>query len=278
MKKNFILIIAGLFMVTASQAQVSGIADVKETGSKVKTLQTSEFKLAKSTGKLVINLGSVKVEGYSGNEIVFSNTKMDRDDDERAKGLRPIDGSGLEDNTGVGINVTEKGNTYEVNQVGTDDRSITIKVPKGVSVSYTFSKAVGAGKAVFKNLESELEVSVQYNSIELENVTGPLTVKAVYGGVDAKFADNIKGPLSIVSIYGHVDVAIPAATKASLKMNTSHGQIFAAADLKLDLEKNTNSDMVNFNNNNVRGKINGGGIDFTLRSDYGKIYLRKSSN
>lgn len=276
MKRNFILILAGLFLVTASKAQTS--VNEKETKSSVKTLPVSEFKLNKSTGKLVINLGGVKVEGYSGSEIVFTNTRMDRDDDERAKGLRPIDGSGLEDNTGVGINVTEKGNTYEVNQVGNGDRSITIKVPKGVSVSYSYSKAIGANQASFKNIESELEVSVQYNKVELENVTGPLTVKAVYGGVDAKFADNIKGPISIVSIYGHVDVAIPVATKASLKMNTSHGQIFASADLKLDLEKNTNPDLISYNNNNVRGKINGGGIDFTLRSDYGKIYLRKTSN
>jgi hypothetical protein len=33
--------------------------------------------------------------------------------------------------------------------------------------------------------------------------------------------------------------------------------------------------MVSYNNNNVNGKLNGGGTDFTLRSDYGKIYLRK---
>lgn len=239
--------------------------------------QAQEYKLAKSTGKLVINLGSVKVEGYSGNEIVFSNSRTDRDNDERAKGLRPIDGSGLEDNTGVGINVTEKGTTYEVNQVGNKDGEITIKVPKGVSVSYNFSKAINAGKASFKNIESELEISVQYNKVELDNVTGPLTAKAVYGGIDAKFADNIKGPISIVSIYGHVDVAIPVATKANLKMNTSHGGLYASADLKIDLEKSTSADMISYNNNAVRGKINGGGIDLTLRSDYGKIYLRKTN-
>src|SRR6478736_5172111 len=133
------------------------------------------------------------------------------------------------------------------------------------------------GKAYFKNIESEVEVSVQYNSVDLENVTGPLSVKTIYGSVEAKFKDNMKGPISIVSIYGHVDVAIPTTTKANLKMSTSYGEIFAASELKIDLEKTPNSnDMISYSNSNVKGKLNGGGLEFTLKSDYSKIYLRKA--
>lgn len=256
MKKYLIFTLASLLAITVSQAQ--------------------EYKIAKSTGKLVINLPSVKVEGYNGTEILFSSSKSDWESDERAKGLRPINGNGLEDNTGLGINVSDKGTSYEVSQVSARSGDITIKVPKGVSVSYSYNKVMNAGKAWFKNIEGELEISVQHNKVDLDNITGPLTAKAVYGGIDAKFADNIKGPISIVSIYGHVDVAIPVATKANLKMNTSHGEIFAAADLKIEMEKTTSGDMVSYNNNNVKGKLSGGGTEITLRSDYGKIYLRKN--
>jgi len=257
MKKYILTTLLGLVAFTVTQAQ--------------------EFKLAKSTGKLVINLSSVRVEGYSGNEIVFTTAKSNHEDDERAKGLRPINGSGVIDNTGLGINVTDKGTTIEVNQVSQRDGEVKIMVPKGVTVSYSFSKVMNAGKASFKNMESEVEVSVQYNTVQLENVTGPLTVKAVYGSVDAKFNENIKGPISIVSIYGHVDVAIPAATKANLSMKTSYGEILAAADLKIDLEKNANADMISYSNN-VKGKLNGGGAELTLKSDYSKIYLRSKAN
>jgi hypothetical protein len=257
MKKYVIATCLGLMALTLTQAQ--------------------EFKLAKSAGKLVINLSSVKVEGYSGTEIIFSTAKTEREEDERAKGLRPINGSGVVDNTGLGINVTDKGATVEVNQVSQRDGQVKIKVPKGVSVSYAFNKVMNAGKSYFKNLESELEISVQHNSVELENVTGPVTAKAVYGSIDAKFSDNIKGPISIVSIYGHVDVAIPASTKANLKMNTSYGEIFASADLKIELEKSENGDMISYRANNVKGKLNGGGTEFTLKSDYSKIYLRKTN-
>src|SRR5215217_1016783 len=111
MKKYLILTFVGVFSLALLQAQ--------------------EYKLTKSSGKLVINLPSVRVEGYSGNEILFSSSATDREEDERAKGLRPINGSGLEDNTGLGINVTEKGTTYEVSPVTAKSETITIKVPKG---------------------------------------------------------------------------------------------------------------------------------------------------
>jgi predicted membrane protein len=232
-----------------------------------------EFKVAKSTGKLNLHIGRVTVEGHSGNEIIFtSKDGHDKDEDDRAKGLRAINGSGLEDNTGLGINVTEKDGVVEVNQLKKmNSPDIKILVPKGVIVSFDHESQYG-GHAVFKNMENEIEVSCQYNGVELENVTGPLTVKAVYGGVDATFNQNVKGPISIVSIYGHVDVALPAAIKANLKMSTSYGEIFVAPEFKIEVEKD--GDFVKYSDR-VKGTVNGGGMNIDFRSDYGKIYLRK---
>ena len=68
-----------------------------------------EFKVAKSSGRLEINIGRVTVEGTTGNEIIFSSRDSRGNKDERAEGLRAINGSGLEDNTGLGINVTQNG-------------------------------------------------------------------------------------------------------------------------------------------------------------------------
>ncbi len=237
-------------------------------------LHAQDFKLAKTTGKLVINIPAVVVEGYSGSEIVFSSSRdRDDDDDGRAKGLRPINGSGFEDNTGLGISVVDKGTTIEVNAVSQRERSVTIKIPKGVSVSYTYNR-VQHGDVVFKNVESEIEVSVLYNKVKLDNVTGPLSIKTIHGSIDAKLGDNLKGPISIVSVHGHVDVAMPTTTKANLKLSTNYGEIFAASDFKIEMDK-ANTEMVSYSNK-VRGKLNGGGTDITLSSDHNKIYLRKN--
>lgn len=231
-----------------------------------------EFKVAKSSGKLQIHLSRVTVEGHSGNEIIFSSKDHDREEDERAKGLKAINGLGLEDNTGLGINVTEKDGVLVVNQLKKmNSPDIKILVPKGVIVAYDHNSQYSS-KVVFRNMENEIEVSANYNSVELENITGPATVKAVYGSVDAVFGANVKGPISIVSIYGYVDVAMPATIKANIKMSTSYGEIFVAPDFKIEVEKE--GEWVKYSDR-ISGKINGGGMNIDFRSDYGKIYFRK---
>jgi len=227
-----------------------------------------EFKLAKSTGRLELNIGKAVVEGYTGNEIIFSSRDLDKNNDERAKGLKEINSLGLEDNTGLGINVSEKGDVVTVRQLKkTNSPHIKIQVPKGVIVSYSYESQYG-GDVNFANMENEIEVSAQYNSIELENVTGPVTVKTIYGHVEASFGANVKGPLSIVSVYGYADVALPAATKANLRLSTSYGEIYVAQEFKLEVEASGDEDR-------VTGKINGGGMNVDISSSYGKVYLRK---
>jgi hypothetical protein len=233
-----------------------------------------EFKVNKASGKIVLNLSSATVEGYSGSEIVFKSESKQEDEDPRAKGLRAINGAGLVDNTGLGISVTDKGTTVDVRQVA-PNVAIKILVPKGVIVSFAYHKVENAGKVFFKNLENEIEVSVDYNSVDLENVTGPISVSSIYGSVDAKFGDRVKGPIAIASIYSTVDVAIPVTTNANVKLSSSHGSILASADLKIVMERKENDDMVSYGNL-VVGKLGTGGTDFKLTSEYGKIYLRKS--
>lgn len=236
------------------------------------TTFAQEFKVAKSTGRLELNIGRVAIEGHSGNDIIFSSKDSHGEKDERAAGLRAINSLGLEDNTGLGINVTEKGNIIEVNQLKKmNSPDVKILVPKGVIVSFKHESQYG-GTASFKNMENEIEISANYNSVELDNITGPLTAKTVYGNIEATFSQNVKGPLSIVSIYGYVDVTLPATTKANLKLSTSYGEILVAPEFKIDIEKQ--DDMVRYSDR-VNGKINGGGMNIDCRSDYSKIYLRK---
>jgi len=231
-----------------------------------------DYKLAKATGRLEVFIANVEIEGYAGNEILFSTRDHDKDEDDRAKGLRPVNSSGLEDNTGLGINVTAKGEVIEVRQLKKmNSPEIRIKVPKGVTVYYEHQSQYG-GEVRFKNVEGEIEVSTHYNSLEFENVTGPVTAKAIYGSIDATFADNIKGPISLISVYGHVDVAIPVATKANLKLSTSYGEIFVAPDFKIEMEKQGE---FNSYGDKISGKINGGGMTIDLNANYSKIYLRK---
>src|SRR5688572_110669 len=107
--------------------------------SVMSSLYSQEYKVAKSTGRLEIReVNHVSIEGHAGNEIIFTTTRQDRENDERAKGLRALSSLGLEDNTNLGLSVVDKGNVVEVQQLKkTEGPEIKILVPKGVVVFYS---------------------------------------------------------------------------------------------------------------------------------------------
>jgi hypothetical protein len=240
------------------------------------TVRAQEYKVSKTSGKMVMNLGNVLIEGYNGNEIIFSSQHpaSAKAIDPKEVGLRAINGSGYRDNTGLGISVVEKGNTVEVNQV-MPNLAIKILVPKGLILSLVNHKIADAGKVICRNVENEIEIDVDDNQVLLENVTGPLLVRTLYSSVDATFNKLVRGPVSIASIHSTVDVTIPVDTKADIKLKSSHSYIMTAADFQIEVEK-SKADSVNRFGNLVTGKLNGGGPDFKLASEYGKIYLRKT--
>lgn len=232
-----------------------------------------EYKLSKTSGRLEIYIGKVTIEGYNGNEIIFSFRNPDEDVDKRAEGLRSVNSLGLDDNTGLGINVSDKGNTVEVHQLKKmHSPDIRIRVPKGIIISYKYESQYGS-EATFKNLPNEIEISAQYNSITLDNVTGPLTVETTYGHVEARFDTNIKDPISIISMYGYVDVTLPHTTKANLRLSTSYGELLVSPEFDIKIDKSAGG-LVAYSDK-VVGTINGGGINMNLSCNYGKVYLRK---
>jgi predicted membrane protein len=237
--------------------------------------QAQEYKVAKSTGRLEIKeVNNVVIEGTTGNEIVFSSRDGKKDDDERAKGLRSISTGGLEDNTGLGLSVVNKGDVIEVQQLKKmDGPDITIKVPKGVVVAVVHTSPYGS-EIEFKNVDSEIEVSTVHSGVVLNNVTGPMTIKTVHGDIETALGANIKSPVSIVSVHGHVDVALPVTMKANVKLSTVYGEIFVDPDFKIELEK-TQDNLIRYTDK-LTAKINGGGVEVTLSSTHNNVYLRKS--
>jgi len=237
------------------------------------SLFAQEYKVAKSTGRLEIReVNNVSIEGYSGNEIIFTSTDNGRDDDERAKGLRALSSLGLEDNSGLGLSVVVKGDVVEVHQLKkTDGPDIKIKVPKGVLVSYTHSSPYG-DEIEIKNFEGELQISTVHNGVELTNTSGPTKVKPVHGDIDASLATALKAEVTLESVHGHVDLALPLTTNANLTLSTDRGEMLVDPDFKIELDRSGN--LVNYSDK-IRGKLNGGGTEITLSSHHDNVYLRK---
>ena len=232
-----------------------------------------EYKLNKSSGTLEIReVNHVTIEGHSGNEIIFTSRDEDHDGDDRAKGLRAISSMGLEDNTGIGLSVVDKGNVIEVRQLKKmEGPDIKILVPKNVVVSYYHTSPHG-DEIEIKNFEGQVDVSTVHNGVVLTNVTGPLKIKTVHGDIEASLGAALKNPIDIESVHGHVDVALPVTTKANLKLSTNFGEILVDPDFKIEIEKT--GDMIKYSDK-VSGKINGGGIEIDLSAAHNNVYLRK---
>lgn len=233
-----------------------------------------EYTIDMSSGKLILNeLDRIAIEGTTGSKVVISTESKNGERDGRAEGLREISAMGLTDNTGIGLSAEKSGNEATVRQVSSSsNRSYVIKVPKGVSVYYEHSSWEGKTLKI-SNLESEIEVSANYNSIELENVKGPMSINTVYGQIDASFNQiPSAGAISLHSVYGNVDVSVPSSAKANFKLSTSYGKIFTDLDLKMEKESNG---MRSLTNSKISGTLNGGGVDFSIKATYKNIYLRK---
>lgn len=234
-----------------------------------------EFKINMSSGRLVVNgVDEVRFEGYSGNEVILSNLDhKNREDSERSKGLKLINGLGLEDNTNIGLNVQDKDGAKVISQLSRHgDGEYLIKVPKGVTIVYEHGSVYG-GDVVFKNISGEIEVTTTHSDVELDNVTGPMTVSTVHGDIEGSFSSvSQSNAISIVSSHGDIDLGIPSGTKANMKLSTSWGQIYSDLDIEID---RGNSSMKSYSQNNVEGTVGGGGVSFNVRSTHGTIYLRK---
>lgn len=232
-----------------------------------------EYKLSKSTGTLDIKeVGSVKIQGYAGNEIIFSSRSYSGDRDDRAKGLRAISSLGLEDNTGIGLSVVENGDVVEVRQLKKmDGPDILIKVPKGIKINYTHTSPHGEDIEI-KDLENDLDISTVHNDVRVENARGNIKIRSVHGDLDAVFSGVIANPVSISSTHGHVDVSVPVSTKANMKLSTTWGEIFVDPELKLEVDKAGN--LVRYSDR-ITAKLGGGGVDINISSTHDNVYLRK---
>ena len=221
----------------------------------------------------ILEVNKVEIEGYSGSELVLVNLSGTRGKNERAEGLRAISAKGLDDNTGVGLSAIKDGSTIKIEQISSRrSGKYLLKVPKNVVVSYQHSTSWGS-RLYVRNVDNELEIKTNHSSVNLTNVTGPMTVNTVHGKIEAVFSSlNQQSPVSLASVHGLVDVALPAGTKANLSMTTKWGEIFTDMDIKM--QTTASSDFRKISSGDIKGTISGGGVELSLASTHNNIYLR----
>ncbi|MBO3697974.1 hypothetical protein [Roseivirga sp. E12] len=225
---------------------------------------------ASSTTIVIKEVNRVSVEAYDGTEVLIENSKGNAKP-ERAEGLKALSSRG-EDNTGIGLNVEKSGNEVTIFQAARRPQGkYTIKVPKSVKVQIEHTGNWEGGKIEVYGVTGELEISGRYNSVYLEDVSGPALVNTVYGKVEAIFTElSQSGPTSLVSVYSTVDVTLPANTKADVSIKTPYGEAYS--DMEMEFPKSEGMRKVS---STVQGTLNGGGVELAIKASYSNAYLRK---
>ena len=261
-KMKTLKIILSVFLLTAISASLSA-QEYEHPVKQANTLRINQL------------LGEINIEGYDGSEIQIKASNLEKKP-ERAKGLKPVYKNGIQDNTQIGLNVSEAGNVIEITGASkaSEDAEYIFRVPKSLNV-YIIAKSPFANEDIeVHDLSGEIEIETMNGDIQLENITGPAVISTMNGDIEGNFTTvNQESPTSITSMNGHIDLTIPSGTKADLKMSSMNGQVYTNFDLTFKKEK----DDLKYvgGGKDVPGKINGGGVKITLTSMNDNIYLRK---
>jgi hypothetical protein len=222
---------------------------------------------------IFIEKGTIEISGYSGNEIQIESEGSFPGPPERAKGLRPLYNN-AEDNTGMGLEIKEAAGVMTVKKATYREATYKIKVPNNTDVKIEIMDWQ-SGDISVKDISGEVEIVGKSSDINLTNVTGPVVSNTVNGNVEVIFTKvNQSKPIHISTINGFVDVSVPADTKAKLSMSTIHGEVYSDLDIKFPSSEKEDGLRV-YKRNLSGATINGGGVEMTIKSINGDLYLRK---
>ncbi len=242
----------------------------------VKAQKTFNYSIkgnAAETWLVIENLSSdIVIEGTSGTEIKIES-KNYKGLPEKAKGLKPLSATGPE-NTGVGLSIKQEGNTISLSGAHreADNADYVMYLPKNLRVKLDYN-SWQAGDVVIKNMAGEIEAKSQVGDLEFIDVTGPIVAHTLSSDLEVTFTSlSSTSPTSLSSTSGDIDVTFPPSVKGTFKMSTVSGGVYTG----FDFDFGEDAKLSRVGGQNATGKLNGGGVEVSLKTVSGDIYIRKA--
>jgi len=214
----------------------------------------------------------ISIEGVSGNEITIETDEYEGIP-EKAKGLKPLSATGPE-NTGIGLSVVQEGNKITISGASRKaDGEYRIKLPKNMMLRADLN-SWQSGDFYARGLTNEVEVKSQNGDLIFEDITGPLVAYSLSSDISVRFSSlNQTTPTSISSTSGDLDITLPASSKGNFKLSSVSGEIYTDVDFKFGDEK----DLKRWGGGmSANATLNGGGVEVSLKSISGDVYIRKA--
>jgi DUF4097 and DUF4098 domain-containing protein YvlB len=178
------------------------------------------------------------------------------------------------------LEVTENDNVDKVSSNSFSQKlSLEIEVPLDFDLNVsTFNDGV----MLISNVSGELELTNHNDDITAENISGSVLATSFNGAIKVSFNKVREGtPMSFSTFNGDIDVTFPAALKATFKLKTEQGEILSGFDMKVVQEapiqkkERSGGTYKVVIDGSIKGEVNGGGPEFTMKNHNGDIIIRK---
>lgn len=247
--------------------------------------QTKKFEYTpkvKSKVEITNLLGEISLQNTSGNAIVIeSDFNMEKP--ERADGLKLL--GAAEDNTDLGINVSEENGVVSIQGATRQvrDYKYKISIPAGMAVNLDYNSPFAKNDISVDSFNGSLEIKALNASIKITKSSGPFTINTISGNIEVLFDKlNQNEPTSLATINGYVDITMSASDKANFEISTINGNVYNNLEVKASAKENDrDKDKLAFGMDVMRMRgansytLNGGGQKVFLKTISGNIYLRK---
>lgn len=241
--------------------------------------QAQEFTF-KPTGALpetkvvITNMAAdLEIVGIDGSELKITAMEYEGVPD-KAKGLRPLSAIGPE-NTGIGLSVTQSGNEVKISGASRDanEGSYLLRIPKSMKL-YVEYMSWEAGDVLITGMTNEVEAKSQVGDLAFKQVTGPIVASTLSSDIEVVFSSLSQvSATSLNSTSGDIDVSMPGTSKGTFSMGSISGEVYTDLDFQIKGEEG----LTRFGGGmNVEATLGGGGVDVSIRTISGDIYVRKS--
>lgn len=228
-----------------------------------------------NTIEFILSRSDVVIEGHDSDEVIIRNLDYDAPP-ERAQGLKALYNS-AEDNTGIGLSVEEENGTLKIITASRDDGDFRLMVPNRIRVMIE-EVNWGGGDFELRNLRGEIEIKSKNGDMQLENITGPIIASSTSGDIEITMDELSQlGPTSISLVSGFIDITLPADSKAGLHLSSISGEIYTDLDIHIGGDRENNMRRLG-GGRKIEGTLNGGGVEVSLKTISGDIYLRKRNS
>jgi hypothetical protein len=264
MKKLFIAVIGVVFSISA-WAQTTGEIPIPLSDP-----------AKRATLKVHVNRGSITVKGTGRKDILvkYSAAEGKKKEGETKDGLKRISSGTID------LEVSENSNNVKVNSESWNTKiDLEIEVPSGIDLRV---EAYNNGDIIITNIQGELEIENYNGEITATEISGTVVASTYNGDIVIKYEKLTPNtPLSYSTYNGDIDLTFPNDIKATLKIKTERGDVLTDFDVELMKSgpvKKTETKSGTYKvvvDEWVRGNINGGGPEITMKNYNGDIKVRK---